>query len=54
MIYDLFRYQVNPIYLIFAHGIIGLQNLYLGLRSTLLQLICGLLVVSWLSFFLGR
>lgn len=49
--FDIFRCQVNPTYHIFAQDIIGLQNLYLGLQNTQLQLICGQLVVSLLSFF---
>lgn len=45
---------MNPTYHTFVHDIIGLQNLYLGLQNILLQLICGLLVVYLLSFFLDR
>lgn len=49
--FNIFRCQVNPTYHISAHVITGLRNLYLGLLSILLQLICGPLVVSWLSYF---
>lgn len=51
---QIFRCRVNPTYLIYAQDITELQNLYLGLQNTQLQLICGPLDVSWPSFFLDR
>lgn len=46
-----FRCPVNLTYPIYAPGITGPQNLYLGRQSIPMPLTCGPAVVSWQSFY---